>query len=31
VVLAVGAAMAVAGYRVMLAIGRLPVEERVLR
>ena len=31
VVLAVGAAMAVAGYRLMLAIGRLPVEERVLR
>ena len=31
VVLAVGASMAVAGYRVMLAIGRLPSEERVLR
>jgi tight adherence protein B len=31
VVLAVGAAMAVAGYRLMLAIGRLPAEERVLR
>jgi tight adherence protein B len=31
VVLAIGAAMAVAGYRVMLAIGRLPTEERVLR
>src|SRR5829696_1611513 len=31
VVLAVGAAMAVTGYRVMLAIGRLPTEERVLR
>ena len=31
VVLAVGAVMAVAGYRVMLAIGRLPREERVLR
>jgi len=31
VVLAVGAAMAVTGYRVMLAIGRLPSEERVLR
>jgi len=31
VVLAVGAAMAVAGYRMMLAIGRLPTEERVLR
>lgn len=30
-VLAVGAAMAVAGYRLMLAIGRLPTEERVLR
>ncbi len=30
-VLAIGAAMAVAGYRVMLAIGRLPTEERVLR
>ena len=30
-VLAVGAAMAVAGYRMMLAIGRLPNEERVLR
>jgi tight adherence protein B len=31
VVLAIGAAMAVAGYRLMLAIGRLPSEERVLR
>ena len=31
VVLAVGAAMAVTGYRVMLVIGRLPGEERVLR
>jgi tight adherence protein B len=31
VVLAIGAAMAVAGYRMMLAIGRLPAEERVLR
>jgi tight adherence protein B len=31
VVLAAGAAMAVAGYRAMLAIGRLPTEERVLR
>jgi tight adherence protein B len=31
VVLAAGAAMAVAGYRMMLAIGRLPSEERVLR
>jgi tight adherence protein B len=30
-VLAIGAAMAVAGYRLMLAIGRLPTEERVLR
>jgi tight adherence protein B len=30
-VLAIGAAMAVAGYRMMLAIGRLPAEERVLR
>jgi tight adherence protein B len=30
-VLAAGAAMAVAGYRLMLAIGRLPAEERVLR
>jgi tight adherence protein B len=30
-VLAIGAAMAVAGYRAMLAIGRLPTEERVLR
>jgi len=30
VVLAVGAAMAAAGYRLMLAIGRLPSEERVL-
>ena len=31
VMLAIGAALAVAGYRVMLAIGRLPTEERVLR
>jgi tight adherence protein B len=31
VVLAIGAAMAVAGYRLMLSIGRLPAEERVLR
>ena len=31
VVLTIGAAMAVTGYRVMLAIGRLPSEERVLR
>jgi hypothetical protein len=31
VVLAIGAAMAVAGYHAMLAIGRLPTEERVLR
>jgi tight adherence protein B len=31
VVLAIGATMAVAGYRMMLAIGRLPAEERVLR
>jgi tight adherence protein B len=31
VVLAIGTTMAVAGYRVMLAIGRLPAEERVLR
>jgi tight adherence protein B len=30
-VLAIGAAMAVAGYRAMLAIARLPAEERVLR
>jgi tight adherence protein B len=30
-VLLIGTAMAVAGYRVMLAIGRLPTEERVLR
>jgi len=30
-VLAIGAAMAVAGYRMMLAIGRLPAEDRVLR
>jgi tight adherence protein B len=30
VVLAVGAAMATVGYRLMLAIGRLPSEERVL-
>jgi tight adherence protein B len=29
-VLAVGAAMATVGYRLMLAIGRLPSEERVL-
>jgi tight adherence protein B len=31
VVLAVGAAMATAGYRLMLLIGRLPSEDRVLR
>jgi tight adherence protein B len=31
VVLAVGAAMATVGYRLMLVIGRLPSEERVLR
>jgi len=31
VVIAVGAALATAGYRLMLRIGRLPVEERVLR
>jgi tight adherence protein B len=31
VVLAVGGAMTAAGYRLMLAIGRLPTEERVLR
>jgi tight adherence protein B len=31
VVLAVGAIMATAGYRLMLLIGRLPSEERVLR
>jgi tight adherence protein B len=31
VVLAVGTAMAVAGYRLMLAIGHLPAEDRVLR
>jgi tight adherence protein B len=31
VVLAIGTAMAVTGYRAMLAIGRLPTEERVLR
>jgi tight adherence protein B len=31
VILLIGTAMAVAGYRVMLAIGRLPTEERVLR
>jgi tight adherence protein B len=30
-VLAVGAAMAVSGYRLMLRIGRIPREERVLR
>jgi tight adherence protein B len=30
-VLLLGTAMAVAGYRMMLAIGRLPTEERVLR
>jgi tight adherence protein B len=30
-VLAVGAAMAVLGYRLMLRIGRIPREERVLR
>ncbi|HZD67759.1 MAG TPA: type II secretion system F family protein [Actinomycetes bacterium] len=31
VVISAGAALATAGYRVMLRIGRLPVEERVLR
>jgi tight adherence protein B len=31
VVIAVGAALATIGYRVMLAIGRLPAEPRVLR
>jgi tight adherence protein B len=31
VVIAAGAALATAGYRLMLRIGRLPVEERVLR
>ncbi len=31
VVLAVGAVMATLGYRLMLVIGRLPSEERVLR
>jgi tight adherence protein B len=31
VVVAAGAALATAGYRLMLRIGRLPVEERVLR
>jgi len=31
VVLAVGAVMATVGYRLMLLIGRLPFEERVLR
>jgi tight adherence protein B len=31
VVIAVGAALATAGYRLMLRIGRLPSEERVLR
>jgi tight adherence protein B len=31
VVLAVGAAMATLGYRMMLAIGRIPAEERILR
>lgn len=30
-VLAVGAAMATAGYRLMLRVGRIPDEERVLR
>lgn len=30
-VVAVGAALATAGYRLMLRIGRLPTEERVLR
>jgi tight adherence protein B len=30
-VLAVGAAVTVAAYRVMLHIGRLPEDERVLR
>jgi tight adherence protein B len=31
VVIAAGAALATIGYRVMLAIGRLPAEPRVLR
>lgn len=31
VVIAVGAVLATAGYRLMLRIGRLPTEERVLR
>jgi tight adherence protein B len=31
VVIAVGAAFAILGYRLMLRIGRLPAEERVLR
>jgi len=31
VVLAVGAAMALLGYRLMLRVGRIPPEERVLR
>jgi hypothetical protein len=31
VVIAVGAAFATLGYRLMLRIGRLPAEERVLR
>jgi tight adherence protein B len=31
VVIVVGAALATAGYRLMLRIGRLPTEERVLR
>jgi hypothetical protein len=30
-VIAAGAALAAAGYRLMLRIGRLPTEERVLR
>jgi tight adherence protein B len=30
-VLAIGAAMAIIGYRMMLAIGRIPPEERILR
>ncbi len=31
VVIAVGGALAIAGYRLMVRIGRLPTEERVLR
>jgi tight adherence protein B len=31
VVLAIGAVMATLGYRMMLAIGRIPTEERILR